>query len=177
MNDILRLLSLCKCGVYITVNEHRDSYESAEKSLNEIESFNEEKLDIAPEVREVMHATNTIIRIQFYPDTPVGCYLVYHHDLQAAVKIALSALEPYADASPTKGLPAAIVDHGSTPIRSSGDQPAFPLSRIASPGNSGSNLTTAADLVASSRPELAAHNDKPTSHTAIAEPIMPKIEK
>lgn len=49
----------------------------------------------------------------------------------------------------------AAVDHGSTAIRSGGDQPASPLARIASPGKSGSNLTAAAGTFATSRAVLA----------------------
>lgn len=49
----------------------------------------------------------------------------------------------------------AAVDHGSTAIRSGGDQPASPLARLASPGKSGSNLTAATGTFATSRAVLA----------------------
>ena len=93
MNDIQKLLSLCKCGVYITVNGHRDNYETVESYLNNIEFGFNEKLDIEQSVREKMIKTNTVIEIQFYPSTPVGFHVVYHQNLKGALKYALSCFE------------------------------------------------------------------------------------
>lgn len=92
MTDKLRrLLARCKCGVYLTVNEHRDNYESAAEVIEDAESM-ECPPRIDPEVRRVMVETNTIVELHVYPDTPIGSYLIWHHSLDAALDIALATL-------------------------------------------------------------------------------------
>jgi hypothetical protein len=55
--------------------------------------INEEDLeDIDKDVYEKMKELNTIIELQYYPDTPIGFYKVYHYDLQMAIDEALSSL-------------------------------------------------------------------------------------
>lgn len=39
-----------------------------------------------------MIETNTIVELQFYPDTPIGFYRVYYCDLDAALDEAYCAL-------------------------------------------------------------------------------------
>ena len=41
-----------------------------------------------------MIETDTIVVLQFYPDTPIGSYSIWHHDLDAALDAALSCLSP-----------------------------------------------------------------------------------
>jgi hypothetical protein len=84
MDKLKELLSLCKCGVFVTVNEHRDYYETAERHLEEAKT-NECPPEIDDAVRAQMIALDTIIKVQFYPDTPIGSYEVWHHDLDAAL--------------------------------------------------------------------------------------------
>lgn len=86
------LLSRCKCGVHITVNEHRNYYQSAEQALEEYANY-ECPPEIEDGVRKVMIETNTVINVQFYPDTPIGSYDIYHHDLDAALTEALACLD------------------------------------------------------------------------------------
>ena len=88
MDDLIKLLSLCKCGIYLTVNEHRDYYQSAEEKLNEMHE-REEDPDITDEVRKKIIETNNIIILQFYPNTPIGSFTVLHYDIREALKIAL----------------------------------------------------------------------------------------
>ncbi len=82
----------CKCGVFLQVNEHRDYYQTAEESLFEKSGY-ESPPEIDEEVKKVMIDTNTIIHLQFYPNTPVGSYSIYHHDLDAALDEALGCLK------------------------------------------------------------------------------------
>ena len=86
MDKLKELLSRCKCGVYVSVNEHRDMYESVEDHLShrDIE-------DVESDVFKKMIETNTIIHIQYYPDTPIGFYSVYHYDLNMALDEALDS--------------------------------------------------------------------------------------
>lgn len=86
-DKLKRLMAGCKCGVYVTVNEHRDVYESAQDALNHMWA------DPDPDVLQRMIETNTIVSVQFYPDTPIGSYTIIHWDLDAALDAALDCLE------------------------------------------------------------------------------------
>jgi len=92
MEELKKLLNRCKCGVFLTINEHRDYYLTAEASLKEDEERDGEKLEIPEDVRKVMIDTNTIIHLQFYPDTPIGSYEIYHHNIDCIMKEALEIL-------------------------------------------------------------------------------------
>jgi hypothetical protein len=88
---LAKLLARCKCGVYLAVNEHRDVYESVEEHL--IDAAGREcPPQIEPDVRRRMIETDTIVKLHFYPDTPIGSYEVWHYDLDAALDRALSCL-------------------------------------------------------------------------------------
>ena len=86
MRNFELLLERCKCGVYLTVNEHRGYYLTAEEELSETE------YDIEHEVRSKMIDTDTIVNLHFYPDTPIGFYEINHYDVNAAIDKALSIL-------------------------------------------------------------------------------------
>jgi hypothetical protein len=96
MDKLKQLLSLCKCGVYISVNKHRDYYESVEKHLTDLDSCSIDGRtdEVDPEVRQKMIETDTIIHIQFYPSSPVGFYDVFHWDMESALDEALECLKP-----------------------------------------------------------------------------------
>lgn len=98
MDKLKELLSKCKASVSITINEHRDYYQSVEKHIEEqalmdacisIKGFIDE---IGKEVYEEMKKTNTIIEIQAYPDTPIGSYRLFHYDIDKAIDIMLSCV-------------------------------------------------------------------------------------
>lgn len=91
MDALKKLLTRCKCGVYLTVNEHRDYYATPAQRLEEIES-----LDCSPtiddQVRAGILSSGNIVELQFYPDTPVGSYFVVHHDIDEALRLALECV-------------------------------------------------------------------------------------
>lgn len=91
MEMLQLLLDRCKCGVYLTVNEHRDVYETVEEQL-EMYAGMECPPDISPEVTAGILATQNIVDLHFYPDTPIGFYHIVHYDLKKAVEIALALL-------------------------------------------------------------------------------------
>lgn len=109
MDKLKQLMARCKCGVFLTVNEHRDYYLTAEERLEELAS-RECPPEYTDDVRKAMvetkaiiryltavksriiAETNTIVELQFYPDTPIGSYSVIHHDLDAALDEALACL-------------------------------------------------------------------------------------
>lgn len=82
-----KLIELCKYSVHLTINGHRDYYKTAGQYFNK----NPEE-DIEPDVYEKMKELDTIIEVQYYPDTPVGFYKIYHYDLERAIDEALSSL-------------------------------------------------------------------------------------
>lgn len=91
-DKLTELLKRCKCGVLLTINEHRDFYETAEDAILEQESFDRQPV-ASPSVRAQMIASDTIIKLQFYPDTPIGFYRLWHHDLDAILDAALKCLD------------------------------------------------------------------------------------
>ena len=91
MDALRTLLARCKCGVYLAVNEHRDYYENAAQRLEWYAGL-ECPPQISDEVRAGILASETIVDLQFYPDTPIGSYHIVHHDLDAALRMALECL-------------------------------------------------------------------------------------
>lgn len=90
MTDKLKeLLAQCKCGLYMQVNPHRDVYETVSDWL---ENQNED-IEISAEARAEMIRTNTVIDLQFYPNTPIGFYRIIHYDMDTVLDFALSCFE------------------------------------------------------------------------------------
>lgn len=95
MDKLKQLLSLCKSGVFLSVNEHRDYYMTTEQRIKELREIVEqyegdvdEELHHAPKMIE----TDTVIDLQFYPKNPVSSYSIYHYDLEMALDEALAIL-------------------------------------------------------------------------------------
>ena len=92
MDKLRKIMARCKAGVYLTVNQHRDYYQSAEDRIKEVESY-ECPPEIPESVRKKMIETNTVICLQCYPDTPIGFYVIYHYDLGMILEEMCEALE------------------------------------------------------------------------------------
>lgn len=93
MNSIESLVSRCKCGIHLTVNEHRDYYDSAEKTFADLRNRGLWDHETDPEIVRKMIETDTIVCLQFYPETPIGFYRVYHWSVSEAIKEALEILD------------------------------------------------------------------------------------
>lgn len=91
MDALKTLLARCKCGVFLTVNEHRNYYDTAKQKLAELDDM-ECPPQISDEVRAGILSTGTVIELQFYPDTPIGSYHIVHHDIDEALRLALECL-------------------------------------------------------------------------------------
>jgi hypothetical protein len=91
MDKLCKLLARCKCGVYLHVNQHRDYFQTVVQKLTELEQ-EECPSDIEKEVRDKMIKLDTIIDLQFYPDTPNGSYQIYHYSLDAALDMAFNCI-------------------------------------------------------------------------------------
>ncbi len=92
MDKLKRIMELCKCGVHLTVNQHRDYYQTVDDFLHERNSFGDGE-DIPPDVWAECVRTDTIIDLQVYPHTPIGSYNVYHYDLDTALDIILQYID------------------------------------------------------------------------------------
>lgn len=99
MDKLTELLSRCKCGVFLIVNEHRDYYETPQERLDWYASL-ESPPEITDEVRAGILATGNIVDLQFYPDTPVGSYQIVHYDLDEALRLALGCVSTSLPAHP-----------------------------------------------------------------------------
>lgn len=93
MERLKDIIEHCKCEITIDINSHRNSYSTAKEALQEI---NEYDLDsISDYDKTIMINSDTIIRIQAYPDTPIGFYTVYHWDLETALNKMIELLKQY----------------------------------------------------------------------------------
>jgi len=84
MEKFKELVLLCKASVEISVNSHKDYYETVEQHIKE-----KERENIGKEVFEEMVKRDIVVRVQAYPDTPIGFFVVYHYDIDKAVASAL----------------------------------------------------------------------------------------
>lgn len=82
MEKLKKIIDSCKCGFYLSINQHRDYYETVEQHFSDFEELLE---NIDPIVYNKMKELNTIIDLHFYPNTPIGFYQVYHYDLDKAI--------------------------------------------------------------------------------------------
>lgn len=89
MEKFKELMSKCKCSVSLSVNEHRDFYQSVSEHLKDCFLDDDE---ISEDVLNRMIETDTIVKIYCYPDTPIGSYRVYHHDIDMAMDLMLEAV-------------------------------------------------------------------------------------
>lgn len=94
MDKLKRLLEICKCGVYLTINQHRDYYESVEDFF--IGPKQDEKLDMDdPEDLEAfdrMKSANNVVELHFYPNTPISFYDIFDSDIDKVLDRAFAVL-------------------------------------------------------------------------------------
>ncbi len=88
MEKLRELIKKVKCSVYIDINSHKDYYETIEKHIKP-----DDREDISNEVWDKMIELDTCVRLQVYPETPVGFYVIYHYDVEMAIDIALNQLK------------------------------------------------------------------------------------
>ena len=86
-----KIVNRCKCGIYLEINGHRDSYQSIKDAIKEINISN--KNEIEEELAKKMIKENTIVSLQFYPDTPIGFYIVYGTSIGEVLNKAIKILE------------------------------------------------------------------------------------
>ncbi len=84
MERLKELMALCAASVTVSVNDHKDCYESVRKHLEgwEQERFTEEQIT-------AMEAADTVISVQAYPNTPIGFVKEWGHDLDEVLEAVL----------------------------------------------------------------------------------------
>jgi DNA-binding protein Fis len=95
MSKLQRIMNMVKCSLTITVNEHRDRYQTLEKYLSDLDSLddNNNLYDLSKELYHEIIKEDNLIEIIAYKDTPVGSYSVAHHDMEKALDLMLKILE------------------------------------------------------------------------------------
>lgn len=94
-NKLTNLISKCKGGVFIFINEHRNEYQSFDEYFEELSECMEDDFreEIDKEVYDRMKELDTIVELRFYPHTPIGVVVIYHYDLDMALDKALNYFE------------------------------------------------------------------------------------
>lgn len=78
------IIKRCKCGVFLSVNEYRDYYDTITDAVKEHKERN--LGDISSDLEARIIAADTLYELQFYPDTPVGFHVVYGTSLDEVVE-------------------------------------------------------------------------------------------
>ena len=91
MSDLKELIEMCKASVSIEVNRHKDVYMPISEYMNEFpQSDFLDEMD--PDILRTILATDTIVDLHFYPNTPIGFYKIYHYDIDLAIEKAIKQL-------------------------------------------------------------------------------------
>lgn len=95
MSQLNKIIERCKCGVYLNINTHKDVYQTTEEAIEEIQyrmvDSGCDPLDDYLVNRMIHH--DIIINLQFYPNTPISSYGLYHYDLDEILDIAVDIIE------------------------------------------------------------------------------------
>jgi len=91
---MIEIIRRCKCGVFFYANTHRDIYQSVEDKIIKISSDDNDIL-IDENIKKKMIETNTILELQFYPNTPIGFYRIFHYDYDKLIEEAKKILDKY----------------------------------------------------------------------------------
>lgn len=105
MSDIKKLSEKCECSVSVSINMHRDFYQTVlnylferadipnltwqERNGVDLTSDMLKEHEIEVGVLNKMIELNTIVEVQCYPSTPVGFFTVFHYDVDEAIKTAM----------------------------------------------------------------------------------------
>lgn len=93
--DLLQqIVDKCKADVYLAVNNHKSSHQTLSEYLDSMinaEILDEE--DIGKKLKQEIIDKDILYELQFYPDTPVGSYSLYHWDLKTILTNALEILK------------------------------------------------------------------------------------
>jgi molybdopterin-guanine dinucleotide biosynthesis protein A len=93
---LLKIIARCKASVTLTVNDHICSHQSVAEEIETYLSTGPDRLSSFLEGQKTIEECiekDTLLCLDFYPDTPGGFYTIYHWDLEAILKEACEILE------------------------------------------------------------------------------------
>ena len=89
-----KLITHCKCGVFLEVNEQKREGTSIVDYLELEYAYNDyDEEDLPRSVARKIIKKNCLIKLQIFPDTPVGSYDFVHHDINKIINDALQVLK------------------------------------------------------------------------------------
>ncbi len=88
MSVLEALLPPHKCGLFLTHNEHKDCYETAEQFIEEQKQRQCQANFENEEMEKKSIETNEIWELQWYPDTPIGFYDIFAPTLEDLLRFA-----------------------------------------------------------------------------------------
>lgn len=89
MDELTQLMEICKCEIILTINEHRNYYQTPQEWLSE-QDLQDDEIDQV--TIDGIVKSDVVVDLQFYPVTPIGFYRIVHYDLSAAIKRALAIM-------------------------------------------------------------------------------------
>lgn len=91
MSKLAELISLCRYGIHVAVNEHRDFFSSVAAYLEWYTDGSESRIPV--EVAEEMARLDRVVCVRFFADSLTVSGAVFHHDVDAAVDLAIAAVK------------------------------------------------------------------------------------
>ena len=89
MEKLKELTNKCKCSVELSINNHKDCFETVEQYLSS-EYHQDFIKEQSKDIYDRMIELDIVIELQFYPDSPNGFYKLYHYDIDKIIETALS---------------------------------------------------------------------------------------
>lgn len=89
MEKLKELMSKCKCSVSITINNHKDFYQTASEYIEELILFDTE---VDKSIIDKIIDLDTIVEVHAYPNTPIGFFKVIHYDLDLAMDLMIEVV-------------------------------------------------------------------------------------
>lgn len=83
--NLQELAEKCKAGCHLYINDYRNYYENLGDVLKEASEKGE--ISWGLEAEEIFN-TGNLFKLQFYPDTPIGFYVVYGGTLEKCLERA-----------------------------------------------------------------------------------------
>jgi len=94
MKKLKILMKHCKADIHVTINDHKAEYVDVKQYFKDKFEWDPElKDEFENDILKTMIKTDTIIEIQFYPDSPIGSYQIFHYDLDLAMDEALEIIK------------------------------------------------------------------------------------
>jgi hypothetical protein len=89
MERMKELQAFCRAGIYLSINEHKDYYETIEDHFNNNPFI---KDDLTQEELDRIVKADCLVELQFYPSTPITFYRVYGTSIDEVLDKAIKLI-------------------------------------------------------------------------------------